>query len=382
MLEENKVENQEVSNVTEAVKVVDNAEFISEYLKALPLIDPDSSRHVDWVFSQRMSYGLSTTARSFEMANEDEQLTLNMVVSALHVPKLLTNAGVKQYTYESETIWRSYWVSNNVILSSVVICVTPHGCSLVVISDYGTATVTKEKFIARFENNNKVDISTLLGFDSHGNEDLFTQSLSKISPTLNLADDRFYPFMEGGVDATIDSFLNSRASLLLLIGPAGTGKSTFLRSLMFKAKMDRNIAIDDENLLDNKNLTRFIRKLEKNTILMIEDADNLCRKREQQNKQMSSLLNYCDGIVSIGNKVVISTNLPSLRDVDEALYRDGRAHSVIEFRKLTPEEANIAREVVNKPPLEFTKDISLSTCLNVNTLAAINNAPSIGFVGG
>jgi ATP-dependent 26S proteasome regulatory subunit len=51
---------------------------------------------------------------------------------------------------------------------------------------------------------------------------------------------------------------------------------------------------------------------------------------------MHRFLNVGDGLVTTkGKKMVFSTNLPSVRDIDSALIRPGRCFDIVEFKPLS-----------------------------------------------
>ena len=55
---------------------------------------------------------------------------------------------------------------------------------------------------------------------------------------------------------------------------------------------------------------------------------------------MHKFLNVSDGLISAADKkLVFSTNLPNVRDIDSALLREGRCFDVLQFRPLTRKEA-------------------------------------------
>ena len=56
---------------------------------------------------------------------------------------------------------------------------------------------------------------------------------------------------------------------------------------------------------------------------------------------MHRFLNVSNGLVtSKGKKMIFSTNLPSIRDVDPALTRPGRCFDIVKFDSLTRDQAS------------------------------------------
>src|SRR3712207_7327386 len=55
---------------------------------------------------------------------------------------------------------------------------------------------------------------------------------------------------------------------------------------------------------------------------VLEDADNFLRPRKEGNSMMHRFLNVGDGLVTMSHKkMIFSTNLPSVKEVDPALDR-------------------------------------------------------------
>ena len=78
----------------------------------------------------------------------------------------------------------------------------------------------------------------------------------------------------------------------------------------------------------------------KSKILLLEDFDFHLNSRKDGNTIMYHLLGSSDGLIqSRDRKIIISSNLPNLSNIDEALIRYGRCFGVMEFRKLTYEES-------------------------------------------
>lgn len=73
---------------------------------------------------------------------------------------------------------------------------------------------------------------------------------------------------------------------------------------------------------------------------MIEDADHLLKPRCDGNEHVHRFLTIADGVVrSQGRKIIFSTNLPNVGDLDDALIRPGRCFARAYARELTEAEA-------------------------------------------
>lgn len=148
-----------------------------------------------------------------------------------------------------------------------------------------------------------------------------------------------YPYIKQGADQYIKDFIASDASLLVLIGPPGTGKTSFIRELIYQSETEAMVCYDEDILNTDNIFSTFISSYHAN-IFVLEDADNFLKPRKEGNKMMSRFLNVGDGLVSMPHKkIVFSTNLPSISDIDPALTRAGRCYGVLQFRELNKEEA-------------------------------------------
>ncbi len=165
-----------------------------------------------------------------------------------------------------------------------------------------------------------------------------------------------YPWIKGSIESYIDDYINSEASVLILIGPPGTGKTTFIKNLIHRSGGNAKITYDERVMSDDSFFAHFIEGEEQ--FLIMEDADTFLASRADGNTMMHRFLNVSDGLISAKNKkLVFSTNLPSVRDVDSALMRPGRCYDVLEFRALTRDEATcVAQELGRELPdgVEFT----------------------------
>lgn len=180
-----------------------------------------------------------------------------------------------------------------------------------------------------------------------------THGLERI--TLPVKTERhFYPEIYQPVipnpDNFISDFLNSSANVLILMGPAGLGKSALINEIILRAGLPTQIVFDKEVMKNEKLYTSFISSAlnDGGGLMIMEDADNILRDRETfNNDMMSRLLNLSDGIVdTAGAKFIFSANINNRDDVDSALTRPGRCFDVVEFRELDYNEAlNLANAI-------------------------------------
>lgn len=161
--------------------------------------------------------------------------------------------------------------------------------------------------------------------------------------------DEQYPFLEQPVNEFLDAYLESKEPILILLGEPGTGKTTLIRHLMQRNRMNVTVTYDDEVMRSDDFYVDYMTG--DSNLLVLEDSDILLGSREKSNKTMSKILNSSDGLVSMKRKkVIFSANITSAADIDSALLRPGRCFKVIEFRPLTKDEA---QKVADKHGLEL-----------------------------
>lgn len=169
-----------------------------------------------------------------------------------------------------------------------------------------------------------------------------------------------YPWIKVPLDQYIGEFLDSDANVLILIGPPGTGKTTFIKNLIHQAKANAKVAYDEKVLQGDDFFAGFIE--DDCRFLIMEDADTFLESRQDGNTMMHKFLNVSDGLISAADKkLVFSTNLPNVRDIDSALLREGRCFDVLEFRCLNRVEAQkVLDEVGTNRTLPDGSDFSLA----------------------
>ena len=169
-----------------------------------------------------------------------------------------------------------------------------------------------------------------------------------------------YPWINQPINDYIDEYLDSDANVLILIGPPGTGKTTFIKNLIHRAKANAKVAYDEKVLQGDDFFAGFIE--DECRFLIMEDADAFLESRQDGNTMMHKFLNVSDGLISAADKkLVFSTNLPNVRDIDSALLREGRCYDVLEFRPLERSEAKaVLQEVGSDRELPDGKEFTLA----------------------
>lgn len=167
-----------------------------------------------------------------------------------------------------------------------------------------------------------------------------------------------YPFLQDeSLHEYYDRFIKSDASILLLIGPPGTGKTNFVKGLLHHTRQNAILTYHTKLLESDEFFADWFRSIDEN-IVILEDSDTLLLPRADGNTMMNRFLNLGDGLISIkSKKMIFTTNLPNVSHIDEALIRKGRCHDVVEFRNLEKDEA---KTVADKVGLTLEKQDSYS----------------------
>ena len=210
-----------------------------------------------------------------------------------------------------------------------------------------------ERLIAKVVGDSRVrEEMFTIDWHFHGSHGLSNVSFEELADPELL--DAAYPTIEGGVGAFVKRYLESRETVLVLQGPPGTGKTRLVRAILAAlSRRKRDIAkvlyTADRRTLENGEIyVDFLTG--EHDAFVVEDADHLLGARTNGNVDLHRFLTVADGVVRAqGRKMVFTTNLPNVGDIDAALVRPGRCFHVLRTRALTPEEA---RRLLSELPVQ------------------------------
>jgi tRNA uridine 5-carbamoylmethylation protein Kti12 len=182
-----------------------------------------------------------------------------------------------------------------------------------------------------------------------------------------LPTEEMYPFLNGeSLNDYYDRYMESSANILLLIGPPGTGKTTFIRGLLAHRNCSAIVTYDAGILEKDAFFAKFIE--DDAEVMVLEDSDAFLKSRSDGNTMMHRFLNVGDGLVTTkGKKMIFSTNLPSIRDIDSALVRPGRCFDIVTFDVLS---------AVNAKSLAKKLKVKLPEVKDTYSIAEVFNAQS------
>jgi hypothetical protein len=176
----------------------------------------------------------------------------------------------------------------------------------------------------------------------NSNSNLVNVSFDELADAALL--DEAYPALGEPVAGFIDRYLNARETVLVLQGPPGTGKTRLVRSILSaisrrKGEAAKIMYTSDKRALEQDEIfVDFITG--SHEAFVIEDADHLLKARSSGNQDLHRFLNIADGVVrSQGRKIIFTTNLPNITDIDDALLRPGRCFASVRARLLGRDDA-------------------------------------------
>jgi hypothetical protein len=188
--------------------------------------------------------------------------------------------------------------------------------------------------------------------------------------------DEAYPSLGESIASFVNRYLDASETVLVLQGSPGTGKTRLVRAILSglsarKEDSARVLYTADKRALESDEIfVEFVTG--SHDAFVIEDADHLLLARSNGNHDLHRFLAIADGVVRAqGRKIIFSTNLANVNDIDEALLRPGRCFANVRTRNLKQEEAArvmermardgfVAQATIEQLFAPGTKDVALA----------------------
>jgi hypothetical protein len=210
--------------------------------------------------------------------------------------------------------------------------------------DVATAEALRERLLSKASATRITEPMFTVNWAFLSGGDVETAEIEEIADGALL--DEAYPELKGGVQAFIERYLDAKETILVLQGPPGTGKTRLIRAILGEISRRKEegesaqvlYTGDMKALQGDQIFVKFITGWD--DAFVVEDADHMLKPRSDGNDHLHRFLTIADGVVrSQGRKIIFSTNLPNVGDLDEALIRPGRCFARVNVRSLTAEEA-------------------------------------------
>jgi len=155
---------------------------------------------------------------------------------------------------------------------------------------------------------------------------------------------------------------------VLFTGTPGTGKSSLIQHLIGKAdELNKRIIILPPSLisiLSDPDFTQFASRHMKESILCIEDAEDILTDRSRQfNPAVKNILNITDGILGKVMRIKVLCTVNNEAAIDKALLRKGRLKLRYNFEPLNFKKATELSKVIGIFK-EYDSDVTLADIYN------------------
>jgi len=143
-----------------------------------------------------------------------------------------------------------------------------------------------------------------------------------------------------------EAISQNKKGLILLHGIPGSGKTSYIKHLITSSEKRKIVYVPSHlaPALASPDFIGFVKHELKNSVLVIEDAEQVLITRESlesQKEAVSNILNLTDGILADAiNVLIVCTFNTDVNNLDKALLRKGRLLLQYEFKALATEKAN------------------------------------------
>jgi ATP-dependent 26S proteasome regulatory subunit len=165
----------------------------------------------------------------------------------------------------------------------------------------------------------------------------------------------------------VDFLKGDKSGLILLHGIPGTGKTSYIRHLMYEIK-NRKFLVLDSAIFNYINNSSFVNLLlnNKNSIIILEDCEDMLADRIAGNNHLTTLLNLSDGIIgdSFNFKFICTFNA-NITKIDKAILRKGRMRLKYEFKALCADKTKKLAESLNRS-INEGESLTLADIYNYN----------------
>src|ERR1035437_371220 len=292
---------------------------------------------------------------------------------------------VKKHTrqlYIKESRKLEYTIINYVLKDAILIKVERYGdCAILFTEESAEIAETILCKLKKLRRPLSLRLSTLI---ENGNG-LKLIDIKNKKPQMTLSDNYNDDLTDLHNNIIRDLKKKNNSGLFLFHGTPGTGKSTYIRYIMHY--MNKRVIFLSPKIagtLDSPQLVNILVN-EPNSVLVIEDAEDLLTSREKGNStSISMLLNLTDGLLgeSLGIQVICTFNSP-LVNIDKALLRKGRLKALYEFKPLSIMKSISLLEKMNLTDFSVKEPMTLADIYNVREKHfefKTNGRKAIGFM--
>lgn len=145
-----------------------------------------------------------------------------------------------------------------------------------------------------------------------------------------------YPTID--IDRLSKQYLASPDKILILYGSPGTGKTTFVKSVMSNGDYGRIAYTKDAATIKNDAFWLDL-QMGRYDLVIFDDLDaGLQRHDDKEDAFVTKLLSFSDGILVNKTKIIVTTN-QNIEHVDPAILRPGRCFDFLELQSLDRSQA-------------------------------------------